>query len=302
MFSRADTFSDKNEGVDRLLAQLEVSLPDGGCGGMGWHNQETALTQHECVKRSHFISCWSTHPESVAMWSLYSTDFCSVRISTTVKKLRIATQNLLEKYSFLRLTEESIGKRAIAAAGGRIGPVRYASLLHIAERVSRRVSARGRLADRYARKGQAMPSFNDIDKRYFQREEQRRFQELRTTCNLKDVSFQHEGEIRLSVRLGEEVVSKRMLEEQEYQDPEHQYYSVMKNSLHLWGYIEKSNLPEREFVDCPRDMIETVAIDPRCPPHKATFIREWFRSNGIATCKSSCFGYLPESFKVFPVR
>lgn len=30
MFSRADTFEDKNEGIERLLLQLEVTSPDSG--------------------------------------------------------------------------------------------------------------------------------------------------------------------------------------------------------------------------------------------------------------------------------
>lgn len=299
MFSRADTFSDKNEGVDRLLAQLESSMPNSGCG-MGWHDQETARRLHAHVKRSHFISCWSTNPESVAMWSLYSPDYCSVRISTTVAKLRVVIENLLEKYSFLRLTEENIGQRAIIATHGRIAPVTYAPLAYILQRVSRRANAHLRLAARYARKGQNMPAIGDISPRYWQRKKQREFQELRTTCNLKDMSFQHEAEIRLAVRLGEETVSKRMLEEQAFRDPNHKYHALWTDIARLWGLVETMDLPEREFVNCPADLVEAVAIDPRCPPHKAIFIRNWFYAHHIPIVESTCFGYVPDSFNVFP--
>jgi hypothetical protein len=48
MFSRADTFSDKNEGIDRLLTQLEITTPGGGCG-MGWSDVETARRMHDRI-------------------------------------------------------------------------------------------------------------------------------------------------------------------------------------------------------------------------------------------------------------
>lgn len=301
MFSRADTFSDRNEGVGRLLAQLEVSRPR-GCGRMGWHNDETARGQHELVKRSHFISCWSLIPESVAMWSLYSPDYCSVRISTTIAKLRVVVNNLLEKYSLAHLTESNLGQRIVVSAEGRIAPVTYASLAGISKRVSLRVKAHARLVDRYARHNRKMPDLMDVDPRYYQRENQRRFVELETTFNLKDSSFQHEAEVRLAVRLGEETCSKAVLEKRALLNPSHQYHSIMKEYLRAWGYVTSDALPEREFVSCPADLIESVAVDPRCPPHKAEFIRDWFEKGGMSIVKSDCFGYIPDSFSIYPER
>ena len=301
MFSRADTFSDRNEGVGRLLAQLEVSRPR-GCFGMGWHNDETARVQHERVKRSHFISCWSLNPESVAMWSLYSPDYCSVRISTTIAKLRVAVENLLEKYSMAHLTESNLGQRVVISTEGRIAPVTYASLAGISKRISLRVKAHARLVDRYARNNRKMPDLMDVDPRYYQREEQRRFVELQTTFNLKDSSFQHEAEVRLVVRLGEETCSKAVLEERALLNPGHQYHSIMKENLRAWGSVTNVMLPERDFVSCPANLIESVAVDPRCPPHKAEFIRDWFERGGVSIVESDCFGYIPDSFSVYPDR
>jgi len=299
MFSRADTFSDKNEGIDRLLVQLEASTPGSGCG-MGWHDGQTARAHHEQVKRSHYISCWSLSPESVAMWSLYSPDCCSVRISTTASKLRCATEALLEKYSVARLSNNDLHQRVVVSAAGHIAPVEYASLSWITRRVTRRVKAHRRIAERYARLGRAMPLLTEVGPRYFKREQQRRFTELRTTCRLKDTSFAHEAEVRLIVRLGEETCSPGILEWQALLDPNHQYHSVLKDDLRSWGSVSSASLPLREFVPCPRDLVHTVAIDPRCPSHKATFMREWFRNHGIPVVESTCFGYLPDSFEVYP--
>jgi hypothetical protein len=203
MFTRADVFPDKNEGIDRILAQLH-SAGHGGCGGMGWNDIVSAREQHEQVKRSHYISCWSKTVESVAMWSLYSPDQCSVRVSTSTAKLKQSVEALLEKYSFTRLSDADLDKNAAVAVSGQIAPVAYASLNYIAQRITRRVKAFRRIESRYKRLGKSLPALNEIDHRYYEREQQRTLKELRDTCRLKDSSFGHENEVRLCVRLGEE--------------------------------------------------------------------------------------------------
>lgn len=301
MFSRADAFPDKNEGVDRLLAQLEASGPN-SCGGMGWFDEKSVRVAHDDIKRSHFISCWSKNPESVAMWSLYSPDFCSVRVSTQIGKLQVAVENLLEKYSIRHIQEEDRGKLVVAAVSGRIAPVSYVSLQSISARITRRLKSRVRLVERYARKGQPMPKINEVSSRYWQREQQRKFNELHLTCSLKDSSFGHEAEVRLAVRLGEEPCGSGIFDEQIWLDPSHQYHHLLKDHIRFWGFVRKTPLPEREFVACPSDLVDSVALDPRCPAHKAAFMKKWFLDHGVPVAQSTCFGYLPDTFEVFPER
>lgn len=299
MFSRADTFPDKNEGIDRLLAQLEISGASRALG-MGWSDSETAHAHHEKIKKSHYISCWSRTAESVAMWSLYSPHCTAVRISTTVSKLRSPLEALLSKYSMDRLTDSDLGNRVVVAVDGHIAPVNYTSLSGIARRVTRRVKAYRRLTSRYAEQGKLQPKPTQIDPSFYKREEQRRLTDLRATCRLKDISFQHEAEVRLSIRLGEEVCTSQILENRGRLDPSHKYHVVLKDQLRAWSFISSIALPPREFAPCAVDLIDTVAIDPRCPAHKATFIRNWFVEHGITVVESESFGYLPDSLEVYP--
>jgi hypothetical protein len=280
MFSRADTFPDRNEGVDRLLGGLELAVPNSGCG-FGWTNDTTAREIHEQAKRSHLISCWSKNSESVAMWSLYSTDNCSVRISTRISNLEMVAENLMATYAFARLTSADIGKAVVVASEGRVAPIDYVCLTSMSRRVTRRLKARNRLAARYARKGASIPALTEINPRYFEREKFRKIDELSKSFNMKDSSFQHEAEIRIAVRLGEEICSERLLREQAFLNPQHEYHALANGVIRIFGSVKKNHLPEREFVHCPENFVETVAIDPRCPPHKASFIRKWFRDHGI---------------------
>lgn len=69
MFSRGDTFLDKNEGVDILLRQLELTHTH-ACINMGWSDSESARKKHEQLKCGYYMSCWTQTRESVALWSL----------------------------------------------------------------------------------------------------------------------------------------------------------------------------------------------------------------------------------------
>jgi hypothetical protein len=290
MFTRADLFEDKNEGIDRLLGQIEAALPNSGCG-MGWSDLATAKKEHERLKRSHYISCWSREAESVAMWSLYSSDLCSVRVSTSLSKLVSATSSLAEKYSIARLRTEPSALPFVATASARIEPVVYESLATITRVVSRRASARTRLFNQFKRTGRPIPTIDEINPRYWEREKQRRFNELRTTCRLKDSSFLHEAEIRLNVRVGELKSWRPDQLNIDHLDPAHAYHDDLIELLKTLGNLQTLEIPPREFVKCNESLIETVAIDPRCPTHKRKFIERWFKENGVRVVDSTCFGF-----------
>jgi len=145
MLSRPDAFPDKNEGVDRLLMQLEVSLGAKGCGGMGWADRESAKNALRKWQCSHYVSCWSQTKDSVAMWSLYSPDLTSIMISTTVRKLQALTDNFINEYCFLRLSDSDRGKYVIICSDAYMAPVKYISLNEVLKKISRHVKAYRRL-------------------------------------------------------------------------------------------------------------------------------------------------------------
>jgi hypothetical protein len=299
MFSRGDVFSDPNEGVDALLAQLEIAKPDSGCG-MGWSDRESARTHHDALKRSYLVSCWSRTPESVAMWSLYSQDLSSIRIRTSETKLLDVAESLLNKYCVSRLSTDDLGKKAVAAAFGRVGRVTYRPLHEIAQKVARRAQSRSRLAARHTRLGKPVLPWPEIGDRYWERERARSLKELSSMFALKDESFAHEDEVRVAVRLGEVICDPNTLKSAAHRDPTHQYHAIFKRDMGAWPTVGRDSVPARAVVKCPDGFVEGVALDPRCPPHKASFIRKWFESRGVVIEQSRCFGYVPSSFKVFP--
>lgn len=307
MFSRADTFDDKNEGIEHLLRQLEHTTPGGGCGGMGWTDSLSAKSAHDELKRSHYVSCWSLNPESVAMWSLYSPDRCSVRISTTVGQLKSVAENFIRKYDFLRFTTEDLGNYMISACDARISPVKYESVLQLTHRVSRRAAARIRLSERLARQGAQFSVPQNIDHPYWRRERERQIVQTAYACELKDESFSHEKEVRVIVRLGKEAVTDNTLEKQKWlyaaiKQGNVEMLQAIRQTLSFWRYVYSEEMPQREFRPVPEQFIKSVAIDPRCPPHKTRYIRNTLKNAGLNVVTSTCFGYIPDTFEIFPDR
>ena len=119
-------------------------------------------------------------------------------------------------------------------------------------------------------------------------------------CNLKDSSFDHEAEIRLAVRLGQASLYERLLQSKNFMDKNHEYHNTFIFDIEAFSLLNQDLTPPREFITCPEDLIESVAIDPRCPIHKADFMRQWFKSHNIKVVTSSCFGYLPDTFNTYP--
>lgn len=306
MFSRADTFIDRNEGVDMLLTQLALAGPLDGCS-MGWNNAETGQAEHERMKRSYYISSWSLTRESIAIWSLYSIDNCSVRISSSVKKLKTAVERLEAKYSHTGLGRTEIGKRVAVASEARIAPVTYSSIADLSRRISRRVRARRRLAERLSRKGMEYKMPSDFGHPYWRREQLRAISETSRGCSLKDSSFAHEREVRLAVRINEITLSEAHWVNLDHcttaiAKEDAPYRKILRDYLSAYDGPPAIKLPPREFVPIDDGLIESVAIDPRCPEHKARFMRDSFKAHGVPIVTSSCFGYLPDSFDVFPMR
>jgi hypothetical protein len=299
-FSRADTFADPNEAVERLLRQLELSGPAGGCMGAGWRDASSAAQYHERIERSHYVSCWTQIPESVATWMLYSPDTNGVRISTTVGKLKAAVINLMAEWSIARLSRADLDNDLLVAVSGRLGRVRYESLPQLSQRVHRRVNAYGRIVERYQRSGKQLPKINEVSERYCPREEKRELTRDFQTCNLKDTSFRHEHEVRATVRFGEERCDQKMLDElKPLVEPSNNHHRIAKTRLSSWDWV-RSEFEPYVFSNCPDGFVDSVALDQRCPIHRKNFMAAWFEQHDVRVEESYCFGYVPARFTLFP--
>lgn len=290
LFSRADTFPDQNEGIDKLLGSLESVIPNGY--GLGWSGDKSARSDYIAMRRSHFVSSWSLQNESAAMWSMHSEDLCSVKIFTRISKLTAIVENFIHKYGYAQLNRADKGSHVVVVKEAKIAPVEYVSLVELSRQVTNRLAARNRLAASYHRRGLEFPALLVTNPRFLDREKFRQIEELRRAFNIKDASFGHEAEVQVAITLGEEICSERILKEQAFLNPRHPEHMFANNILSNFGPVRTKILPKHEFIDCPDEFIEAVSIDPRCPSYKADFMRRWFEEHNIKVIDSSCLGYI----------
>ena len=90
---------------------------------------------------------------------------------------------------------------------------------------------------------------------------------------LKDEAFKHEGEVRGIVTCGVATPSGS---------------SVPFTDSAPWLH------GNHVYVDIPEEFVESVAIDPRCPPYKREVIENYLRDHDLSLARSRAFGYLPD--------
>jgi len=92
-FTKLHKLDDKNEGLGKILRSLELS-PVFPTNLESLKNTEYPITKH-----STYVSCWTTVPDNIAMWTIYSPNKSGIRIKTTVSKLYAAINNYKKDYS-----------------------------------------------------------------------------------------------------------------------------------------------------------------------------------------------------------
>lgn len=162
-----------------------------------------------------------------------------------------------------------------------------------------RAKAYERLYAQLKRKNAAIPSIGNTPYRYFTREKQRGFHQLDNEFYLKDISYDHEREVRLVIAMAERKCDRQLLSElNEYISKKTYDMSVLLRICK--GGVYNNRLTSHAFAKCSGDFVEEVTIDPRCTEHKRRFMIEWFKEAGVRVGNSHSFGYVPDAFDVFP--
>ncbi|ASF45016.1 hypothetical protein CEK71_02460 [Methylovulum psychrotolerans] len=236
------------------------------------------------------------------MWSLYSPDHCGVRIKTSVQALEYVLLDFLNQKSFLNTSLTDSDKHIVFASEAGVYPVSYTSLPNLLKKINRKIKVFERFKARYKQSNPELPGLTEIPRRYYEREKQRNLISNTKTCLIKDSSFEHEYEIRALVRLAETKFDKLTLELKKIaEDPKDERHHSLKNHFtEFFGLVKITQLPRFEFAHCSGDFVTAVTIDPRCPSHKRHFMEKWFREKNIPIEDSYCFGYIPDSFSIFP--
>jgi hypothetical protein len=297
--TRVSTYPDGNEGVDRLVRGLVVAGWGPGCGPKGAHDLTTARKLVADERQCRFVSCWSRSVESHALWEVYSSDKSAVRVQTTVGLLQQACASALAEGWEALFTSgpESRFRAGPLVCEAEVLEVCYEDLRHLLSRLSRRT----RLARRLVKDHEFR-----IDRHKGNRLESK-WQKYLKPSFLKDDTFAHEREIRISVRFGWETL---MGSGKGFDQCVSVFHTARSGSIpHLddlamlvraAGNAPEALMPTAYAAPLPAEFIQSACVDPRAAEYKRSFMEAEFRRRGVPVVRSSALDLAVEGLDTFP--
>lgn len=272
--AKFSTFEDKNEGVGHIL-----TMQDNHMFRSNFLAQEAIEKSHLQVRENHYATCWTTEPDKIAMWSLYSSDRLSIRVGTTIGKLIDAIHKANEFNSWAKATGEP-GSRKRITWNYTVQAVKYVDYFQLRDKVRSRFSIFNQQAHAKAKKNpdyfKAGGEFYS-DYKVFQQESISE----RDGLFLKDAAYSHEHEVRGILYSG--VRNNITLVDWRKND------NPFEN---LFDWADPDELDDFLHVDVAPDFLDSVCFDPRLPKYKREVFEALFPSLSNKTQESRAFGYV----------
>lgn len=240
---------DKNEGVGKILRSLELSPV------LRRERQEQKITQHMT-----YISCWTTTPDNIAMWLLYSSSQESIRIKTTVSKLYSAIKKI--NYAVHDSMNYSPSYKDVFC-------LEYKNLRQCKEDIKIKLQQLKNNQQPSSQVGKAanMRSFFESTRRYLQEDSILD----NDTWKYKDENYTFENEVRGQIE-----------------------FSAADEESHDYCHSSSCDFSEfSDFIYAPifENFIDEICFDPRCPKYKTTIFAEIINpGKKIKIAESQAFG------------
>jgi len=255
-------------------------------------NPERIAGLHLQALHNTYITCWSTEPESVAMWALYSPNKDGIRIRSTVARLKATLAAYQEATSLWKHINHIVGGAELLTWHWELANVNYVNLDDFLDEINNAYAEFGALCTKSAednlewwtaKKGYLMEAQIFTE----------RFGKTFTMDHfLKDSSFSHEKELRGVVHAG----IRNELDYEEWKrlnDPLRQLFKSAGPGV----------LPSYAYAPVADDFIDEVCFDPRMPEYKKQVMKDALSPFDIKLAVSRCFGYLlSEKFSFDPIE
>lgn len=284
-FQKLASMEDENEGLGSMLYIQQ----DFVFGFKVSDNKkiDKYLLEH---KNNTFISSWTIENDLVALWSLYSQDHCSVRIETTVGKLKEITNKYFDNNYHKQGFELEPNDKRHVCYSKFVEKVIYADLYKLHAEI------KSHWDEMYK---EAIQSFNIDNNSYDKKLSEQIFEKYKDSCKiiepnsswrLKDISYKHENEVRANLDLALR---------------DHLPLDSTERNAYVFGALKHAPpdyFDDSIFLDTQDNFIESVCIDPRCPEFKkkqmVAILNDKFDIN-ITT--SRAFGYALDKYN-FSIR
>lgn len=268
-FSKLRLMQDKNEGLGEVIRMQSTEF------GFPLRNSRERINEyHSEVLERTYLSCWTSTPDAMAMWLLYSPDFSAIRVRTTSKKLHDALQRCAS-FDYVPARAAEIG--SLVPRLPTVGEVKYADFRSLHQASKESLVVYYRLVKEFVT---AQPTTGEFPRVNAIPEE------LALGCFLKDSAFEHESEVRATF-LGHVRNSMSAAE-----------FDNLPNSMGKdMGYplldtTTKDNSPPVYNVSIENGFIEEICFDPRMPKYRKDEILRMLGTLDVPVVSSNAFGYI----------
>lgn len=272
-FTTLHKLDDKNEGLGKVLRSFELSpaFPT------KWEHLENV--EYPITRQTTYVSCWTTDPDNIAMWMLYSPDKSGMRITTTASKLHAAMDKYKRDYLNKADRIEGFHPDQIDVFG-----MDYQDLRKVKSKIGANVTA-AHTAMREAIKGKSGPGAGRAWYKTM-REHLKDFVLENDAMKYKDKNYFHEQEVRGQIQF--ETINEAADED----GPDDPYDYLLGCDFEDFADVIWFKVDE--------DFIEEICIDPRCLGYNKKVFKEIIGSEGKwAWVKSEAFG---EVLKSTPIQ
>ena len=271
--TKLSKFADQNEGVGHILY-----FQDDPLFRQKFIEREAIRKEHAYICENHYASCWTTEPDQISMWSLYSPDYSSIRISTTAAKLRKALHDAHSKMQWQDHLHPP-GSRKLVTWRTSVQKVEYIDFFQARDEVRQRWKNYEELQSKHMFES---PNYLEPDgafRKHFDQMLRERAID-REGIFLKDRAYVHENEVRgvlyCGVRNG---VTAEALREKP--NPFANFFDA----------ADPGELPDYLQVDTSANLVESLCFDPRLPKYKREVFEKIINSFSGKIAESRAFGY-----------
>lgn len=282
--SRLSLMSDKNEGLGDIL-KFQESIT------YSWdiRKQEKFIKFHESVKGRTYISSWTSEPDLMAMWLLYSQDSSAVRIKTKQHKLKKILHDFWENNYWTKHIDSKEGTIQLDGVA-TVDDVDYILFEEISNAIKEKYKKYYKMIEDNVKKSDSFLPSTEITEHM-----QKTVIESNYGTLLKDKAYSHEKEVRAFFS----VCLRNNITRDEYKE------LVLKDDMSaIFGtatndYPNSDKLPNVIKIPTASDFIESICFDPRMPMYKRDIYLDLFSPylKSIEIEESFVFGYKPEKHK-----
>ncbi len=259
--SRATEFDDKNEGFGFVLRELDLKF-------LAAFGAPTYFDGPDIVKTLSYISCWTTKPDKIAMWLLYSKDKDGFRIRTTRTKL----ESVVAKYRNAYAANPDI-REFSPKENGNIFDVNYVNFSDAKVELQKRNKEIEReiqnLPDALS-KAEIIRAYSKIAK-----ETMAALKFKGNPWSFKDEAYDHEHEVRAVL---------------EFEASNEESYSLISDKEEFKKFA--ASIPISVNMIIPDNFLEDICIDMRCPSFKKAVFGSFLSKYGFSLSESQSFSSL----------